>query len=98
MSFSKLITPSMKAALLECFLSATRLLPLRLRPSFILIGSAAAVFHGSTRYTEDVDVAATSEAILCFYGAIASGTTQFKHKSFVANDRIPLQPRLHRRP
>ncbi|KAF2181181.1 hypothetical protein K469DRAFT_590445, partial [Zopfia rhizophila CBS 207.26] len=70
--------PQMESALLECFLSATRLLPLRLRSSFILIGRAASVFNGFKRYTEDVDVAATSEAILYFHGAIASGTTQFK--------------------
>ena len=74
----KLITPRMEAALLECFLSATRLLPFRLRSSFVLIGGAASVFQGSRNYTEDVDVAATSEAILCFHDAIASGTTQFK--------------------
>ncbi|KAJ6279700.1 hypothetical protein J3E71DRAFT_344337 [Bipolaris maydis] len=78
MPSSKPITPRMKAALRECFLSATRLLPLRLRSSFILIGGAASVFHGSKHETQDVDVAASSEAILHFYDAIASGATQFK--------------------
>jgi hypothetical protein len=68
----------MEAALLECFLSATRLLPLRLRSSFVLIGGAASVFHGSRCHTEDVDVAASSETILHFHDAIASGTTQFR--------------------
>jgi uncharacterized membrane protein len=70
----------MEAALLECFLSATRLLPLRLRSSFVLIGGAASVFRGSIYDTQDVDVAASSEAILCFHDAIASGATQFKRR------------------
>jgi hypothetical protein len=48
MPSSKPISPRMEAALLECFLSATRLLPLRLRSSFVLIGGAASVFRGST--------------------------------------------------
>ncbi|KAF1923504.1 uncharacterized protein M421DRAFT_311469 [Didymella exigua CBS 183.55] len=74
------ITPKMETALLECFLSATRLLPLRMRPSFVLIGGAANVFHGSKCYTEDVDVAASSSAIVYFQNAIASGTTQFKYE------------------
>ena len=74
----KLITLQMGAALLECFLSATRLLLLRLRSSFVVVGGAAGVFLGSKHYTEDVDVAASSEAVSYFHGAIASGTTQFK--------------------
>jgi hypothetical protein len=72
------ITPEMKAALLECFQSATRLLPLRLRSSFVLIGGAASVFHGSKKRTEDVDVAASSEAVIHIHGTIESGATQFR--------------------
>jgi hypothetical protein len=81
----KPIPPEMKAALLECFLSATRLLPLRLRSSFVLIGGAASIFRGSPNYTEDVDVAPSFEAVFCFRDTIASGTTQFKCSD-------PLQP------
>ncbi|KAJ4356696.1 uncharacterized protein N0V89_004732 [Didymosphaeria variabile] len=72
------ISPQMEAALLECFLSATRLLPLELRSSFILIGGAATVFHNRKRFTQDVDVAASPEAIVHLHSAISSGTTQFK--------------------
>lgn len=77
MSSSQRILTPLDAALLECYLSATRLLPLEFRSSFILVGGAAIIFYGRGRTTEDVDVAASTEAIVHIHEAIASGTTQF---------------------
>jgi len=77
-SSTRQISPIEKAALLECFQEATRLVPPELRPQFILIGGAASIAYSSCLWTEDVDVAASPEAIFCFLEAVRQGARKFK--------------------
>ena len=49
---------------LDAYAAASALIPVHLRPAFILIGGAATISHGALqRRTEDVDIAASPEAI-----------------------------------
>lgn len=75
---SRELSPIEKAALVECFQEATRLVPPQLRPQFILIGGLASNFHSSRRWTEDVDVVASPAAIYHFRQAVLEGARRFK--------------------
>ncbi|OBT70637.1 hypothetical protein VF21_10343 [Pseudogymnoascus sp. 05NY08] len=79
---SKMISPVEKAALVECFQEATRLVPPELRPQFILIGGAGSIFHSSSRWTEDVDIVASPAAIDHFRGAVLDGARNFRIDPF----------------
>ncbi|KIW09638.1 uncharacterized protein PV09_00502, partial [Verruconis gallopava] len=68
---NKTISPAQKAALLECFQFATALVPVALRPQFLLVGGTASIAFSSPLWTDDVDVAASAEAIIAFRQAIA---------------------------
>ncbi|KAH0369502.1 hypothetical protein KCU65_g3253, partial [Aureobasidium melanogenum] len=77
MPSSKTITPRMKDGLLDCFDSASQLLPAALRKEFVLVGSAASLHHGSKFYTSDLDIAASAAAHQALMNAIGSGASNF---------------------
>jgi hypothetical protein len=77
----KVLTPPQKAALLECFQEATALLPVALRPQFILVGGTASIAHSSCLWTDEVDVAASVEAHICFRQAITQEGSRFNVRS-----------------
>jgi hypothetical protein len=56
------ITPAHRAAILETVTVASSLVPPALRSKFVLIGSAALLYHGSDRRPNDVDFVGTTEA------------------------------------
>jgi hypothetical protein len=60
-----------KAALFEAFAAAAELLHPALRRQFVLIGGTSMLVLGSTRKTEDVDIAVTAEALYEFEKAAA---------------------------
>lgn len=66
------IVPALEEVLHEAFDSASSLLPPPLRSSFVLVGGAALVRWGCRRKTVDVDVAASSDALLAFFPAAQS--------------------------
>jgi hypothetical protein len=74
---NKTISPAQKAALLECFQFATALVPVALRPQFLLVGGTASIAFSSRLWTDDVDVAASAEAIIAFRQAIAREGSSF---------------------
>jgi hypothetical protein len=82
----KTISPAQKAALLECFQAATTLVPVALRPQFILVGGTASIAHSSRLWTDDVDVAASAEAIIAFRQAMAREGSSFKISPCETND------------
>lgn len=60
-----------KAALIETYEAAVSLLPKDLRKQFIVLGGTSLVMLGSSRNTEDVDVAVTGTALDAFQTAAA---------------------------
>jgi hypothetical protein len=70
------IAPAHLAALQETAVVASSLVPSPLRSKFILIGSAALLYHGGERRAKDVDFVGTVEALWAFLEA-ARGDRRF---------------------
>ncbi|KAI9764137.1 MAG: hypothetical protein M1840_008697 [Geoglossum simile] len=60
-----------RAALLEAFAAAAELLPPTLRKQFVLVGGASMLLLGGTRWTSDIDIVVTAEALNAFEEAAA---------------------------
>ncbi|KAH7402420.1 hypothetical protein BKA66DRAFT_435844 [Pyrenochaeta sp. MPI-SDFR-AT-0127] len=63
------ISDALLAALQEAFIAASLLVPQSLRRQFVLVGSGAMLYHGSTRRAEDLDIVGSADA----HGAFIDG-------------------------
>jgi hypothetical protein len=61
------ITAALRAALEEAFEAASSLVPAAVRPQFVLVGSAALLYHRGTHKAADLDIVGTSVALFAFF-------------------------------
>ena len=60
------LAPAMATLLPDAFVAASTLLPPELRRSFVLVGGAVLARWGCRRYTPDLDVACSKQALIAF--------------------------------
>ncbi|EGD84095.1 hypothetical protein H112_07785 [Trichophyton rubrum D6] len=71
------IAAPLREALFECFRATTCLVRPELRRQLTLVGGATSVAHFSVLYTEDIDIASTSEPIIDVLSSILAGAPGF---------------------